>query len=144
MDRGIVKRYSNGEITVIWQPDLCCHSTICYTELPSVFEPSSRPWIKPHNAKSDQIIKVVKACPTEALTFEYHKPIDAIAVQQPVVPEKAIVHLIKNGPVKIKAASIVTDENGVEHIFESSVAICRCGKSINYPFCDGTHKKADS
>lgn len=139
MAGGIVKRYSNGEITVIWKPDLCCHSTICYTELPSVFEPSSRPWIKPHNAKTEQIIKTVKACPTEALSFEYNKA-EQPSGDHPEPDEKVIVHLIKNGPVKIKAPSIVTDENGEEHVFEKSVAICRCGKSANHPFCDGTHR----
>jgi uncharacterized Fe-S cluster protein YjdI len=141
MGSGIVKRYSNGEITVIWQPDLCCHSTICYTELPSVFDPSSRPWIKPGNAKSEQIIKIVKACPTDALMFEVDKPKEEEEkAAEPKEKEKTVVHLIPNGPVKIKAASIVTDELGIDHTFESSVAICRCGKSENHPFCDGTHR----
>ena len=143
MASGVVKRYSNGEITVIWQPDLCCHSTICYTELPSVFDPSSRPWIRPHNAKSDQIIKIVKACPTDALMYEVdqEKTQTPDGNMEPKEKEKTIVHLIPNGPAKIKAPSIVTDELGVEHIFENSVAICRCGKSANHPFCDGTHRE---
>lgn len=141
MASGIVKRYSNGEITVIWKPDLCCHSTICYTELPSVFDPSSRPWIKPENAKTDQIIKIVKACPTDALTYEVDNAQNTEETMEPKEKEKIVVHLIPNGPVKIKAGSVVTDELGIEHIFESSVAICRCGKSANHPFCDGTHRE---
>jgi hypothetical protein len=29
MNKEIIKRYSNGEITVVWQPSLCVHSGIC-------------------------------------------------------------------------------------------------------------------
>ena len=28
-EKEIVKRYSNGEITVVWQPSLCIHSAVC-------------------------------------------------------------------------------------------------------------------
>ena len=34
-DKQIIKRYSNGEITV-WQPSLCVHSRICAGGLPKV------------------------------------------------------------------------------------------------------------
>ena len=34
------------------------------------------------------------------------------------------------------------DENGQEHMLEGKViALCRCGRSANKPFCDGSHKK---
>ena len=28
MNKDIIKRYSNGDITVVWQPSLCVHSCI--------------------------------------------------------------------------------------------------------------------
>jgi len=31
--------YTNDEITVVWQPELCWHSTLCFTQLPEVFNP---------------------------------------------------------------------------------------------------------
>jgi uncharacterized Fe-S cluster protein YjdI len=73
MMKKIIKKYTNGEITVIWQPDLCVHSGICFTELPDVFDPSDRPWINLNNATTNEIIDVVESCPTEALTFVFNK-----------------------------------------------------------------------
>ena len=41
------KEYSNGEITIIWQPEKCMHSGICVKTLPAVYNPQEKPWIKP-------------------------------------------------------------------------------------------------
>ena len=40
------KEYTNGEITIVWKPDLCTHSCICVNTLPKVYKPSERPWIQ--------------------------------------------------------------------------------------------------
>ena len=42
--------YSNGELTIIWQPELCKHAGICVKTLPQVYNPKERPWIKIENA----------------------------------------------------------------------------------------------
>ena len=34
--------YSNGELTIIWQPDLCQHSGICVKTLPQVYNPQGK------------------------------------------------------------------------------------------------------
>jgi len=68
----LIKKYSNGEVTIVWKPSICRHSTICWkkaTGLPEVFNPMARPWINPENAGSDQIIEQVKKCPSGALSF---------------------------------------------------------------------------
>ena len=68
----IIKEYSNGAITVVWQPGKCQHSTICWkqaTGLPEVFNPIVRPWIKMEGAGSERIIEQVKKCPSGALSY---------------------------------------------------------------------------
>jgi uncharacterized Fe-S cluster protein YjdI len=65
----MTKRYSNGEITVIWQPDLCQHSGVCARGLPDVFSPRRRPWIELAHADSPTIQAVVDRCPSGALTW---------------------------------------------------------------------------
>ena len=62
-------KYSKGEITVIWKPDICIHSGICARGLPGVFDPKRRPWIDTSQAETEQIIEQVKKCPSGALSI---------------------------------------------------------------------------
>jgi uncharacterized Fe-S cluster protein YjdI len=62
------KRYSNGEITVIWKPDVCIHSTRCWKSLLPVFDPRKRPWVNMDGAETERIIQTVQNCPSGALT----------------------------------------------------------------------------
>ncbi len=61
--------YSNGEITVVWKPDLCIHSGICFKGLADVFDPRRRPWIDMSKAETRQIMDQVKKCPSGALSI---------------------------------------------------------------------------
>ena len=45
--KDITKKYSNGDVTVVWKPNMCIHSTICFKGLGKVFDPQKRPWITP-------------------------------------------------------------------------------------------------
>ena len=62
--------YTNGEITIVWKPELCKHAAVCINLLPNVYRPGERPWIKIKNATSNEIINQVKQCPSEALTIK--------------------------------------------------------------------------
>ena len=71
----ITKKYSNGEVTIVWKPGICKHSTICWktaTGLPSVFNPAVNPWIKPEGATTEEIIEQIKKCPSGALSYYYN------------------------------------------------------------------------
>jgi uncharacterized Fe-S cluster protein YjdI len=70
MTRPVVKRYSNGEVTVVWKSALCVHSGICFRGLPAVFDPRRRPWIAIDAASSEAIVEQVGRCPSGALSIE--------------------------------------------------------------------------
>ena len=73
--KDITKKYSNGEITIVWKPGTCIHSTICWkgvTGLSSVFNPAEKPWIKPQGATTDKVIEQIIKCPSGALSFYYN------------------------------------------------------------------------
>jgi uncharacterized Fe-S cluster protein YjdI len=64
------KEYSNGETTIVWKPELCIHSGVCVKTLPRVYNPKERPWIKPENAATQEIIDQVAKCPSGALSIK--------------------------------------------------------------------------
>ncbi|MCX7862995.1 MAG: (4Fe-4S)-binding protein [Bacteroidales bacterium] len=138
----IVKEYSNGEITVVWQPHLCDHSAVCIRELPKVFDTFSRPWIKIDAASSEEIIKVVDRCPTKALTWyknsEGKKVNNDLESSKEI--EKTVITLVKNGSIRVSGNFILINEDNEPVATENSISLCRCGKSQRYPFCDGSHK----
>ena len=62
-------KYTNGEVTIVWKPDVCQHSAICFKGLKEVFDPGIRPWINPRASTTEKIIEQVKKCPSAALTY---------------------------------------------------------------------------
>lgn len=62
------KEYSNGELTIIWQPELCQHAGICVKQLPKVYRPGEKPWIRMEQATTEELIAQVAQCPSGALS----------------------------------------------------------------------------
>ncbi|HJS54572.1 MAG TPA: (4Fe-4S)-binding protein [Chitinophagaceae bacterium] len=62
-------KYSNGEVTIVWKPELCIHSGNCFRGLPDVFKPGERPWVTPEGSTTEKIIGQVKKCPSGALSY---------------------------------------------------------------------------
>ena len=139
MDK-IVKTYSNSDISVVWKPDLCCHSEICFRNLPRVFNPKRRPWIKVEEAETKRIIEVVEMCPTGALSY--------VDLKNSQVSENTTVNtvlkLVKDGPIMVSGNFKIVDSEGNELEIMKKVALCRCGASDKMPFCDGKHLKVKS
>jgi putative redox protein len=65
-------KYANEEITVLWKPEFCQHSTRCWTQLPQVFKPSLKKWIDPNGASAGRIEEQVAHCPSGALVFMHN------------------------------------------------------------------------
>lgn len=131
------KEYSNGEVTVVWQPDLCIHSGICVRGLSSVFDVKKRPWINIEGADTDAIIAQVKKCPSGALSYFMNK--EEIGTTE--IEVERIVEASPDGPLMVYGNLLVRDSAGNEKRHHKVTAFCRCGASSNKPYCDGTHRK---
>ncbi len=46
------------------------HSGVCVKTLPKVYNTKERPWIKPENATTQEIIDQVAKCPSGALSIK--------------------------------------------------------------------------
>lgn len=138
MDRKITKKYTNGEVTVVWQPEKCIHSTLCFTGLPTVFNPRERPWVKPEGGTTQQIIDQVKRCPSGALSYFMN---DEENKEEALL--ESVIEVLSNGPLLIYGTLKLKDKNGEQTLENKTTALCRCGQSSNKPFCDGTHAKVN-
>lgn len=134
----IAKKYSNGEVTVVWKPDLCIHSALCVQGLPSVFDYQKRPWINTDGASSEAIMTQVKKCPSGALSYYLNE--DEREGEVAIETER-IVEVMPNGPLLVYGNITVKKADGSEKRDAKVTAFCRCGASQNKPFCDGTHRK---
>lgn len=49
--------------------------------------------------------------------------------------------LCRGGPMLVRGATEVSDEDGVTHpVTRPVVALCRCNRSERMPWCDSSHK----
>jgi CDGSH-type Zn-finger protein len=133
--------YPGKEITVHDNRKICSHAAECVNNLSSVFKLGSRPWINPDASKMNDIIDVVRRCPSGALSYS----IDGVEYRDPEEQRNPIVTVLKNGPYHITGGIELIGENiqfgkgaSKEHY-----TLCRCGASENKPFCDGAHKSSE-
>lgn len=66
-------KYPTKDITVVWKPEICQHAGICVKMLPEVYHPKERPWVKPDNATTEQLIAQISKCPSGALSYHYNE-----------------------------------------------------------------------
>jgi CDGSH-type Zn-finger protein len=53
----------------------------------------------------------------------------------------AKITLYPNGPLLLRGSYVIEDESGrAIELPKRAIALCRCGKSGQKPWCDGTHK----
>lgn len=137
-NKPIVKEYTNGEITVVWQPSKCIHSALCVEGLPAVFDQKVKPWINANGASSQQMMDQIKKCPSGALSF--YRNADRKQEQNDLEAGR-VVEVIQNGPLLVYGNLSVKHSDGSVTNQTRTTAFCRCGGSGKKPFCDGTHQK---
>lgn len=133
-----VKEYTRSEITVIWKPDLCIHSGVCVEMLPDVYNPEERPWVKPENASTEELMNQINKCPSGALSYrmngEENTEVHSVETK---------VEVMENGPLIVYGTLRIKNARGKEEVKNKTTAFCRCGASKNKPYCDGAHIKTN-
>jgi CDGSH-type Zn-finger protein/uncharacterized Fe-S cluster protein YjdI len=143
MGESKVHRYTAAHAIVTWDAGLCRHAEECVHGLPRVFDPKARPWIAPHAATFDDLAATIRRCPSGALSLLH--PDGSLAVASGSPPEVAVtpatlLRVRPNGPNVVTGAFVVAGSPRAEGA-KASASLCRCGRSSNKPYCDGTHTK---
>ena len=125
--------YVGREVTIHDNRGTCCHSGNCSDHLPAVFRNGQEPWIDPNGASADAIIDIVRACPSGALSASR----DGVEFRDQ--DRGPMIYVSKDGPYHIQGRIELRHEQQNEGASQEHFALCRCGKSKNKPFCDGTH-----
>ncbi|MCH4551303.1 MULTISPECIES: (4Fe-4S)-binding protein [Aestuariibaculum] len=82
--------FSNSEITVTYEPNVCIHAEKCIKELSDVFRTSIIPWIDLDGSDAERIIKQVNRCPSGALQFKRKLIVKKAEIKKKPVLETAV------------------------------------------------------
>lgn len=131
-----METFRGKEITIHSNRGVCCHIAHCTEILPSVFRRGMQPRIDPDGAKPEEIAKVIRMCPSGALSYtidgELHKD----------YPHEPEIFVARNGAYHVMGGIELKDPDGSKPETEDHYTLCRCGASRNKPFCDGSHSDA--
>jgi len=131
----VTRTYEKDDLTVFWDSSRCIHTGICLRALPAVFDVTSRPWVQVDNSSADEIAAAVRKCPTGALRYVRDGEAEP-------APEETTMIPARDGPLIVRGHLRVLDPStGGVVAEETRLALCRCGKSENQPFCDNSHRR---
>ena len=125
--------YEGKELTVRDNRGVCSHAGHCTGGLPAVWRSAVEPWIDPDGAGKDEIVKIIRKCPSGALSY-----VEAGKVETDYhdAPE---IQISRDGPYEVRGGIELKDVEFGAGASREHYVLCRCGHSRNKPFCDGSH-----
>lgn len=124
------RSFEAGSIVMTDDESLCEHAGFCSNRVTNVWKMIRRtadPEVR------DRLITMVSNCPSGRLAVA--EPDGA-----PIEPGfEASIATVPDGPLWVRGGIPVTAPDGFTYEVRNRVTLCRCGKSGNKPFCDGTH-----
>lgn len=111
----------------------CTHAGFCgdrFTKVWMMIDETSDPEVRA------RLIDMVEKCPSGRLGYQI--PPDPGDREPGFEPS---IGVEPNGPLWIRGGiPVVSEADGTEWEVRNRVTLCRCGRSRNKPFCDGTHR----
>jgi CDGSH-type Zn-finger protein len=125
--------YVGKEIVVLDNRGTCCHFGNCTDHLPDVFQHEGEPFVTPDGASPDKVVDIVRACPSGALG--YIRDGQRYEGEQ----REQEIYVAQDASYYVRGGIELEGEPMNEGAMREHYALCRCGKSKNKPFCDGSH-----
>jgi len=132
------------EIRVKVDNSYCVHAKYCFNKASGIR--ALIPESADTNAKI-QIMAMVDRCPSG--TFVYELPVEGDMTEIEAELPREIAAIAKDdrsktaGPLWVSGEVPVMMPDGTFLETRNRVTLCRCGRSKNKPFCDGTHASVD-
>jgi CDGSH-type Zn-finger protein len=127
--------YPGKKITIHDNRGVCAHRKHCIHYGPEVFRMRHKPWIFPDAQNAEDSIRVIKMCPSGALSYTQDGVLHKNWDQEPAIL------VSKNGPYDVQGYIGLNDPDGNQPESKEHYTLCRCGHSKNKPFCDGRHAR---
>jgi len=128
--------YKGKSVTITFDTTRCIHVGECVRGLGRVFDSKKTSWIQPDNAAVEDVVEVIKRCPTGALKFIRK---DGGEAEQPEAVN--CVTVSEDGPLYAQGRIQINRPDGSVLLNDTRVAFCRCGATGHPPYCDGRHEK---
>jgi CDGSH-type Zn-finger protein len=125
--------YKGKKITIHDNRGVCAHRGYCTDNAPTVFRSGKEPWIDPDGADAEETKKVIKTCPSGALSYTKDGILYKDQDREPAITTS------KDGPYDVVGGPELKDPSGSSTESKEHYTLCRCGGSKNKPFCDGQH-----
>ncbi len=125
--------YEGDGVTMTDDRGFCTHAGFCGDRFTTV-------WVMIHQTSDPEVRErlkdMVRKCPSGRLA--YSEPPDATDVEPDYRPPS--IGIEPNGPIWVRGGVTIESEDGSTYEVRNRVTLCRCGRSRNKPFCDGSHK----
>ncbi len=129
-----VLSYKGEKIIINDNRGICSHDGSCFHELPRVFRKKQQfRWIWPDNSDPERIEATIRQCPSGALSWTR----DGVTVTD--WETEMYIRIRKDGPLEVKGGIQLEDDQESVPQTADHYTLCRCGESLNKPFCDGHH-----
>ena len=123
-------------VDLTWSAEICAAARFCHAgeEAWGYAERSGDP------AARAEAVRQACCCPSGSLTA-WNKE-DGAAIEPELEPSIGLIEGCKDGtsgPIWVKGGIPLVSAEGIPYEARNRATLCRCGKSGNKPFCDGTH-----
>jgi CDGSH-type Zn-finger protein len=126
-------KYEGDGVTMTDDRDYCTHAGFCGDRFTTV-------WVMIHQTADPEVrarlMDMVRKCPSGRLA--YSVPPEAADVEPEYRPPS--IGIEPNGPIWVRGGVEIESEDGSTYEVRNRMTLCRCGRSRNKPFCDGSHK----
>jgi CDGSH-type Zn-finger protein len=128
--------YDGPTMTLSDAENLCAFARFCDPggKIWSLIESTDQPRVR------ELVIREAMHCPAGRLVL--HDKRTRKEIEEPLPPSIGVVEdpaLRCSGPLWVRGGITIESADGKRHETRNRVTLCRCGASVNKPFCNGSH-----